>query len=142
MGDSPSQRNCTASNVASSYKRNYQFITTDGYLFGVISVDSRVGEGPRTTHLSYHKVSFWLDGGNFVSSQSRDYPSMIHYTKYSSSSSLSCSREDQNSAAGDGGGDVGPRTNQFSSQKYDFCRDRHYVGFSSYHHRRKYSPMA
>ena len=33
---------------------------------------------PINIHLSYQKVDCWIDGGDFVPSQIRDYPDMIH----------------------------------------------------------------
>ena len=82
--------------------------------------------GPRTTHISSQKVDCCLDGVDLVSYQSRDYPAMIHYTKYSSYYLLYCRREDKYSDSGNGGGRVVPSTTHLSSQKVDLIADRNY----------------
>ena len=48
--------------------------------------DRRDVVGTRTTHLSSQKIYCWLDSGDFVSSRSSDYTSMIHFNKGMSSS--------------------------------------------------------
>ena len=49
-----------------------QFFYLGGSSFGVGGGDSKVGVGPRTTHLSSNTVGFWVDGENFVLSRIMD----------------------------------------------------------------------
>ena len=118
MGVHPSHSHHTASSEVSSQKSYYLAITTGGYSFDVVYIDVIGVEGPSTTHLSSHKVYCWLDGGDFVSSQSTDYLSMIHSTKYSHSYLLSWNKQDQYSASGDCGGGVENSITHFFSHKY------------------------
>ena len=85
--------------------------------------------GLRTTHITSQKVDCWIDGGNFVSSRSSDYPDMIHSKRDISSCSLFQKNNNQFSTTGDGRGDIGPRTTNFSSQKVGFVRYTHDMGF-------------
>ena len=68
-----------------------------------------------------------------MSSQSRDYPSMNHSTKYRYSYLSYRIRDDEFNASGDGEGGVGPRITHSSSKKIDFGRYR-YPFFSSQSH--------
>ena len=59
----------------------YKFSAFGGSSFVVGDGDSKYGVGPRTTHVYCQKVDCWLDGGDFVSYQSRYYPSILHSNK-------------------------------------------------------------
>ena len=78
--------------MVSSWSRVYFFNATGNYGFFVVSGYGKGGVGPITTHLSSHKDYFWLDGGNFVSYQSKNYLVMRNSTKYRSYHSLSMRR--------------------------------------------------
>ena len=70
-----------------SCSSNYSVNAAGGFSFGVAYGDDKDDLVPKTTHLSSHNVYFWLDSGDFLSYQSRDYPSMSHLTKYRKHSS-------------------------------------------------------
>ena len=44
-----------------------------GSLFGVVVGDGKYGVGPRTAQINPHKVDCCIDGGDFVSLNSREY---------------------------------------------------------------------
>ena len=49
-----------------SLSSNYPFGSYGGSSFGVADGGGKGGVGPRTTHLSSHKVGCWLDGVDFM----------------------------------------------------------------------------
>ena len=68
--------------MALSWIRDYSVGGSGGSLLVIASGYCKGGVGPRITHLSSQKVDFWLDGGNLVSSLSRDYHMITLYGKY------------------------------------------------------------
>ena len=99
--------------MVSYWIMDYSFGVSGDGLFVVNAGDGRGGVVTRTANLYYQKVYCWLDGGDFVSSQSRDYTYMSHSNKDNVSSSPSLGRDYQFIDYGDGRGGVGPRTNHF-----------------------------
>ena len=51
---------------ASLLSRVYSDNATGDSSFGVSAGDCKDGMGPSTTHLTYYKYDYWLDGGGFV----------------------------------------------------------------------------
>ena len=60
----------------------YSVSDTGGYSFDFADVDGKGGVVPITSYLFSRLVDCWLDGGNFVSYKSSEYPSMSHSNKY------------------------------------------------------------
>ena len=67
--------------MASYLIMNYKFSALDGYSFVVGDGDGKFGVVPRTNHVYFQKFDCWLDGSDFLSYQSRYYPSIIHSNK-------------------------------------------------------------
>ena len=84
-----------------------------GSSFGVSYGDGKGGVGPRTTHMLSQKYDCWFDGGDFVPSLSRYYPTMTHSNKCRYYYLLYHKMEDKCSTAGDGGGGFGRNTTHF-----------------------------
>ena len=59
----------------------FQFIAFDGYSFVVGDGDGKYGVGPSTTHVYFWKVDFRRDCSDFLSYQSRYYPSVFYSNK-------------------------------------------------------------
>ena len=92
----------------------YHSVGSDGGSLFVVSYgDGKGGVGPRTTQMFSPKQYFWFDGGDFVPSLSRYYPTMIHLIKDRYYDLLYHKREDNFSTAGDGGGGFGWNTTNF-----------------------------
>ena len=60
----------------------YKFSTFCGSSYGVGDGYGKFGVIPRTIHIYYQKFYSCIDGGDFVSYQSRYYPSIFHSKKY------------------------------------------------------------
>ena len=58
--------------MVSSSSKDYPVVVLGVYSFGLGDGDGEGGVDTRTTHLNYQKVDCWIDGGNFLSSQSRE----------------------------------------------------------------------
>ena len=61
--------------------RDYSVGALGGYSFVFGNGDGKCGVVPRNTHLNSHKFDYWIDGGDFVSSQSSDCSSMSNSNK-------------------------------------------------------------
>ena len=96
---------------------------------------------PSTTHLTSQNFDFFIDGGYFVLSQSRDYPYISHSNKYRSYYLLYQIQYNYFSVSSDSGGSVVTITINFS-HKVDFGRDRYYGVFRTYHNHCTESPVA
>ena len=99
---------------------DYSYNATCDYSFGVAS---RAGKGdvvPYTTHLSSHEDDIFIDGGDFLSSRSKDCSKMVNSNKDKLSNPLSQRHNDDFIVSGVGGSSVGPRITHFSSHKSNF----------------------
>ena len=67
----------TASPMVSYWIRDSLFGVSGAYWFSFSSGDGKGVMDPSTIHLSSHTFYCWIDCGDFLSSQSSDYPSMI-----------------------------------------------------------------
>ena len=63
--------------MVSYWIRDSLFGVSGAYWFGFSSGDGKGVMDPSTIHLSSHTFYCWIDCGDFLSSQSSDYPSMI-----------------------------------------------------------------
>ena len=86
-------------------------------------------------------MDFCLDGGDFVSSQSRYYVYMINPSKDRSYSSLYLTRGDAFSTSGDGRGGFGTMTTNLSYHKVDFSTYKNDRGFWQSKFHNTASPM-
>ena len=77
-GFQPSQHHSIALTMSLFFTRYYPVVSYGGCLLSVADGDDKDGVIPSTTHLTYQNVDFFIDGSNFVLSQSRDYTSMNH----------------------------------------------------------------
>ena len=96
--------------MVSYFIMDYPFDVSGGSSFFVATSDGKGDMYPSTTYLSSRKVDYWIYGGGFVSSQIRDYPSMIYYDKYRYYYFFYHSGEDKFITDGDGRGGVVPIT--------------------------------
>ena len=95
------------------FRRYYSVGSHGGSLFGVEFGDDKDGVSLRTIHLTSQTFDCFIDGGDYVLSQIRDYPYMSHSNKYSYYYSLSEIHYNYFSGAGDGRVSVGTSTTHY-----------------------------
>ena len=119
-----------SSPLDSLLSKYYLVVYYGGYPFGIAAGHGKGSVNPRTAHFSSQKVVCCFDGGDFLSSQSRYYPSMSHFKKYVLTHPSYHRIYVRFSASSDGEGDVSPRNTHFSSQKIYFGEYRHAISVS------------
>ena len=63
--------------MALSLSKYYSVGVFGVYPFGDSDGKGKRGVGPRTTHLTFQKVDFWIDGGNFCHPREGNIPPLV-----------------------------------------------------------------
>ena len=102
----------------------YHSVGSDGGSSFVVSYgDGKGGVGPRINQMFSIKYDCWFDGGDFVPSLSRYYPTIIHSNKDRYCDLLYHKREDNFSTAGDGGCGFGRKKTHFYPLRVNLFRN-------------------